>query len=221
MVQLKRHVNLLQVIGVCVDTAKPLGIVTEYCSLGSLRSLLEKKKSLRFNVVVKLAKDIAKGMKHLHSEKIIHRDLSARNILISEDKDGWVAKVADFGLSRVLDSESSKGQTTTNTGPLKWMAPEALMNKQYSIKSDVWSYGCTLTELLTGDEPYPALDNVQAASNVMHKGLKPVIPESVPPLLAAMMEKCFERDPDDRPTFKEILKTLDLVDKDIEANPFY
>jgi serine/threonine protein kinase len=52
----------------------------------------------------------------LAAEKVVHRDLSARNVLISEDKDGWVAKVGDFGLSRVVHSESAKGQTTTNTG---------------------------------------------------------------------------------------------------------
>lgn len=142
----------------------------------------------------------------------IYRDLSARNVLVTERKkksnttteEGeeeedsaaqWVCKVADFGLSRYV-SQGSEGTTKSDTGPLKvgglssqplqpqasvvafvsltfvllllfvvmqWMAPESLVDKKYSAKSDVWAFGVTLWEILAREEPYPELDNVQAA----------------------------------------------------------
>jgi len=70
-------------------------------------------------------------------------------------------KRPDFGLSRRI--QTVEGVTNSNTGPLKWMAPESLLYKKYSAKSDIWSYGITLWEIISRKEPYPELDNVQAA----------------------------------------------------------
>ncbi len=79
----------------------------------------------------------------------------------------------------------------------------------------------TLWEILTREDPYPDLDNVQAASHVMHKGLTPRAPESCPPKMAELMEHCFKRNPDDRPTFKDIIKILRDIEDEIKSNPFY
>ncbi len=91
----------------------------------------------------------------------ISRDLAARNVLLDKD---YEAVVADFGLSRVLNpntgsnpdsQKSSIGTTKSDTGPIKWMAPESLTKKQYSTKSDVWSFGVTLYEIMARNEPWP------------------------------------------------------------------
>jgi len=221
MVTLKPHENVVKLFGVCIDPAHPMAIVTEYLEKGSLKNLLDDKSvKLSFLQVIKIAMDIANGMSHLHTEKIYHRDLSARNILVTDTKKGLVCKVADFGLSRVSDGEG--GTTRSDTGPLKWMAPESLIEKRYSAKSDVWSFGVTLWEILTGGlEPYPDFDNVQAASHVMHKGLKLSPPENCPPKLAELMNSCFDRDPRKRPNFKKVIKVLAELKEDIESNPFY
>jgi len=222
MVTIKPHQNVLKLLGVCMEPENPLAIVTEFCELGSLRDLLDKKDTqISFLQVIKIAGDIAKGMQHLHQEKIYHRDLSARNILVSDSKYGWVCKVADFGLSRTVAEAAQEGTTKSDTGPLKWMAPESLLKKKYSSKSDAWSFGVTLWEILTREEPYPDLDNVNAASHVMHKGLKLKPPENCPVKLAELMNKCFETDPEKRPDFKDIIKILKDVEEDIKSNPFY
>jgi len=222
MVNMEPHPNVVKTYGVCKETdEKPSAIITEYLEKGSLRSLLDDNSvEINFLQAIGIARDIAKGMAHIHAQQIFHRDLSARNILVTINKKGeWVCKVADFGLSRF--SSSDEGVTRSNTGPLKWMAPEGLSEKKYSAKSDIWSMGVTLWEVVTRKEPYENLDNVQAASHVMHKGLKPRPPESTPLKLAKLIEWCVETDPKKRPLFTDIIKVLDDIEDDVKSNPFY
>merc|ERR1712146_108664 len=84
------------------------------------------------------------GMSHLHTEGIIHRDLATRNILLSE---GLTPKISDFGLSR-FGAPDDDNQTKSDVGPLKWMAPEAIKARVYGKKTDVWSYGVTVWEIV-------------------------------------------------------------------------
>jgi len=83
------------------------------------------------------------------------------------------------------------------------------------------SQGVTLWEIISRKEPYPELDNVQAASNVMHKNLKPIPPEHCPPKIAQLMTNCVQTNPNDRPDFGSILNDLHAIEDDIRANPFY
>jgi len=105
--------------------------VTEYCTNGSLQTYLQSN-ILDVDSIVKMVRGIAAGMFHLATEGICHRDLAARNILL----DGNLRpKVADFGLARFTVTESeAPSSTKTETGPLKWMAPECLEKRQYSEK---------------------------------------------------------------------------------------
>ena len=80
------------------------------------------------------ARQLVSGVRYLHANGIVHRDLAARNILLT---DSMVAKVSDFGLSRLLDTESAV-YTKSATGPVKWMAPEQLTKRKATEKSDVW-----------------------------------------------------------------------------------
>jgi len=101
-------------------------------------------------------------------------------------------------------------------GPLKWMAPEALIQRIYSTKSDVWSYGVTLVEILTsGQDPYPGIDPVEAATAVMQEGLCPTIPGHCPIKLGQLLHDCFSRNPDPRPEFKDIITALDDIQNDL------
>jgi serine/threonine protein kinase len=91
-------------------------------------------------VLFRVVRGIARGMAHLASQNIVHRDLAARNILLDAN---FEPKVSDFGFSRVV-GESGQGKTSAAVGPLRWMPPESLRDKEYSEKSDVWAYAITI-----------------------------------------------------------------------------
>jgi serine/threonine protein kinase len=100
-------------------------------------------------------------MIHLHRENIIHRDLAARNILI-DDNDA--VRITDFGLARFV--QQSVANTNSNIGAVAWMSPEAVTKRQYSQKSDVWSFGVTLWEMCTGELPFSGMEPIQVAVQI-------------------------------------------------------
>ena len=151
---------------------------------------------------IKFAKGIASGMSHLHTEGIIHRDLATRNILLSE---GLTPKISDFGLSR-FGAPDDDNQTKSDVGPLKWMAPEAIKARVYGKKTDIWSYGVTVWEIVARQDPYAGMDPLTVATQVCYQGLRLELVPNTPPVLSELMHAVFVEDPAQRPDFKQICK---------------
>lgn len=196
-----RHPRLVPLYGVC-SKAEPLLIITEYMSKGSLLEYLRNNiegKNLKLPDLIDMAYQIANGMAYLESMKLIHRDLAARNILVAENRD---VKVADFGLARVIeDSEYTARQGAKF--PIKWTAPEAAMYGRFSIKSDVWSFGILLYELIShGSIPYAGMQNKEVIEQVQRGYRLPKPPNcDCPDEVYKQMRDCWNQDPDKRPTF--------------------
>eukprot|EP01114_Cavostelium_apophysatum_P013188 TRINITY_DN3132_c0_g1_i5.p1 TRINITY_DN3132_c0_g1~~TRINITY_DN3132_c0_g1_i5.p1 ORF type:complete len:1448 (-),score=345.98 TRINITY_DN3132_c0_g1_i5:8-4351(-) len=204
MKNLRPHTNVITLFGFCTS---PLAIVTEFCANGSLYDLLHGEKKLSEETIFGFVRGIAAGMLHLHSEGIIHRDLACRNILLHGD----VVKVSDFGMSRITQKEESN-KTKTTVGPLKWMSPESLNDRIYGPKTDIYSFGVVLYEILTRQNPYDDMESLEAAIKVASGELSILdeLPEGVeyPPTLLRLMKDCVQFDPANRPDFEAVVSKL-------------
>jgi len=200
-----RHPNI--VLFLASSIAPPTYIlVMEYLNNGTLYSALHKPSvppGFFFNVAV----GVARGMAYLHHRKIIHRDLKSPNVLL--DSNGAV-KITDFGLS-VFSETIVKLELTGETGTYRWMAPEIVRHQPYGASADVYSYGIILWELLSHKMPWYDITPVQAAVAVAVEHRRPQLPPATPPPIAQLVEACWANDPLDRPSFDEILNSLEAM----------
>jgi len=210
MKQVPNHLNIVCLIGFTIPPG-PIYIVSEFCSQGSLESLIYGTSQLSVAVKNSWALDIAKGMHHLHTSipgiQLIHRDLAARNVLLKKHN---VAAVCDFGLARLKMEESNYAKTQASVGPLKWMSPEALVDRKYSQKSDVFSYGVVLYEIFARSPPWPNVPHVEVASRVI-SGNRMKLHHSFPSSIKTLITNCWKGMPEERPSFFEIIDFLETT----------
>lgn len=198
-----RHKNIVQLIGAMTKPPR-LCLVTEFMKGGSALQFLHKHAPLKVPQLVKLSLGVALGMDYLHKVNVVHRDLKTANLLMDENE---VVKVADFGVARVKSTDGS--HMTAETGTYRWMAPEVIAHQHYTHKCDVFSYGILLWELVSGgDIPYSGYTPLQAAVGVVQRGLRPTVPATCHPVVAQVMQYCWQPDPNARPEFEQIVELL-------------
>nr|XP_012216229.1 PREDICTED: proto-oncogene tyrosine-protein kinase receptor Ret isoform X1 [Linepithema humile]XP_012216230.1 PREDICTED: proto-oncogene tyrosine-protein kinase receptor Ret isoform X1 [Linepithema humile]XP_012216231.1 PREDICTED: proto-oncogene tyrosine-protein kinase receptor Ret isoform X1 [Linepithema humile]XP_012216232.1 PREDICTED: proto-oncogene tyrosine-protein kinase receptor Ret isoform X1 [Linepithema humile] len=151
--------------------------------------------------ILSFAWQISKGMTYLADIKLVHRDLAARNVLLATGK---VCKISDFGLTRDVYEDDAYLKRSKGRVPVKWMAPESLADHVYTSKSDVWSFGVLLWELVTlGASPYPGVD-VHNLYNLLKAGYRMEKPPNCSQQLYKLMVSCWHQEPAMRPSFKEL-----------------
>jgi mitogen-activated protein kinase kinase kinase len=143
-----------------------LNIFLEYVPGGSVSALLNKFGSFEEALVRNFVRQILQGLDYLHTSDIIHRDIKGANILV--DNKGGI-KISDFGISKkVADNilSSARVHRPSLQGSVFWMAPEVVKQTSYTLKADIWSLGCLIVEMFTGQHPYPNLNQMQAIFKV-------------------------------------------------------
>jgi ephrin-A len=218
LANIKPHPNVVRFIGITLnrpEQRKPMVLVTEFVDGGALDSRLQPgKPAVTWRDIGQWARDIAAGLEHLHRNSILHRDLAARNVLIERATNR--AKITDFGLSvRVCTPQGpflDMQQQEFFRGPYKWMAPESLAYQQFSVKSDVWSYGVTLWEILSRrPQPFEFLNIEQAKAGVINNRLRLPVPSRWPGEFRQLLANCWRTDRNLRPTGAQIVKLLDDI----------
>eukprot|EP00029_Vermamoeba_vermiformis_P009922 TRINITY_DN510_c0_g3_i1.p1 TRINITY_DN510_c0_g3~~TRINITY_DN510_c0_g3_i1.p1 ORF type:complete len:1064 (+),score=137.54 TRINITY_DN510_c0_g3_i1:207-3398(+) len=203
MVELRPHPNVVQMLGVSSDGPYPV-MILEFCDGGSLDDkLFNLSHTITAQQQIDIVLGIAKGLYHLHKNNIVHRDLAVRNILMNNN----APKISDFGLSRQV-GEQQKGTTKSNVGPVRWMAPESLKKMVYSTKSDVWTFGIVVYEIVARREPHSEADQMAIGLEIRDRGVTPSIPSNCEPVLAEIMKQCWRMDPEERPTMEQICDIL-------------
>ncbi|XP_072388296.1 uncharacterized protein Ret [Diabrotica undecimpunctata] len=224
------HPNVIRLLGVSTTPGGPVYLIIEYAEFGSLRNYLRRTRHLQNNStepqillkddpvghydepkvsditpkdLLSFAWQICNGMGYLSDMKLVHRDLAARNVLLADDK---VCKISDFGLTRDVYEDNAYLKRSKGRVPVKWMAPESLADHIYTTKSDVWSFGILIWELVTlGATPYPGIA-VQNLFHLLRQGYRMERPDNCSPGLYKIMRNCWSIDPEQRPSFQDLSK---------------
>lgn len=218
---LQPHPNIILLLG-CCSRSRPLYLIMELATNGSLLNLLRQQRhafspnnldedqpratrqrhvNLMMHDLMKFALQVASGLDYISSNQLIHRDLAARNVLLDEQ---MVCKISDFGSREDVIEVRQYESKTKRRLPLRWMAPESLTMSEYSVQTDIWSFGILMWEIITlGSTPYPGLSGPQVMEMVQ-KGSHMTKPPNCPDAMFLLMKGCWKFYPAKRPQFQTL-----------------
>jgi len=228
------HPHLLRIVGSSINGKGKLkyALVMELMKEDLSEFLKGTTVPLSILTAVDLMLQVARGLKYMHSRRIVHRDLKSLNILVApltaapelEYSEAWLnAKLADFGLSKTKNSSTSR--QTLDIGTRKWMAPELFGIPQDEIdngsmerpgprahpfKADVYSFAIVCSEILTKKNPFPDVQFKDLLKHIRDGG-RPELPDGCPRRLASLIKRCWELEPRSRPDFREISRELRYI----------
>jgi tetratricopeptide (TPR) repeat protein len=195
------HPNIVAIYDI-VDEGEARLIVMEYVQGQTLRSLIP----LPWQRAVDIAVDICRALAFAHGRGIVHRDIKPENIIVTPD---GTAKLMDFGLAR-SEGRSRLTQTGLIVGTVVYMGPEQAVSGQADARTDLYSLGCVMYQMITGRPPFEADDPISVIS--MHVNVPPVAPRfytpEIPPALESIILRLLAKDPAQRYASAEELSTI-------------
>uniref|UniRef100_A0A8C7YEX0 receptor protein-tyrosine kinase n=1 Tax=Oryzias sinensis TaxID=183150 RepID=A0A8C7YEX0_9TELE len=219
------HINVVRTLGIC--PGESLQLITQLSTQGSLlEHIRNNKNKLSPQRLLNWCVQIAKGMNYLEDNKIVHRNLAARNVLLNNN---FTAQISDYGIADLLCPEDKKYVYNEVKTPVKWMALESILFRRYTHQSDVWSYGVTVWEMMSyGVEPYANM-RPQEVPDLLENGERLSQPSICTIDVYMVMVKCWMIDENVRPTFKELASEFTRMARDpprylvikVRLRPFY
>ncbi|XP_054162071.1 hepatocyte growth factor receptor-like [Oppia nitens] len=215
-----RHDNVLEIIGLCFRADNALLIVIPFMENRDLSSYLRNEThELSVRQLINFITDSAKGMEYLSLRHVVHRNLSAKHCMLDEN---LCIKIAHFGTSvshpRLHDYRHSFTTVSYKyrSAAIKWTAPESLEYDRYDSRSDVWSFGVLVWEIMTRSAiPYGDIENHSVLSYVKRGGRLPR-PYYCPDQLYTLLLTCWSPSPQHRPTFTELVDDINLIDVGVD-----
>ena len=204
-----QHPNIVQYLGSNSD-AEHFNIFLEYVPGGSVAAMLNSYGQLQEPLIRNFVRQILEGLSYLHGMDIIHRDIKGANVLV--DNKGNI-KISDFGISKRVEASALLAPAKNGghihrpslQGSVFWMAPEVVKQTSYTRKADIWSLGCLIVEMFTGNHPFPDCSQLQAIFQIGNSSAKPKVPEYVSEEGKAFLSKTFEIDHEMRPSADELV----------------
>ena len=199
------HPNIVNIYDVGEDGGSQY-IVMEYVSGPTLKEVIQQKGCLEPIEAVRIAKEIASALESAHRNNLVHCDIKPHNILVMPD--GHI-KVTDFGIARAV-SASTMTYSGSVMGSVHYFSPEQAKGTVITTKSDVYSLGVVLYEMLTGQLPFNGETSVSIALKHLQEEPVPIrqLNPSIPPVLEAIVQKAMSKDPVDRPNSTELYADL-------------
>ncbi|XP_036296921.1 mixed lineage kinase domain-like protein [Pipistrellus kuhlii] len=211
--------DILHIYGICIDetvTPPQFSIVMDYCELGTLRELLDKKKDLTLADRITLARGAANGLCRLHHSEPpeLHKNISSRSFLVTKD---YRVKLSGFKLS---ETQTSIGRTTKRkkeerVNSTAYFSPQTMKNPyiKKDIKAEIYSFGIVLWEIITGKIPFEGYDSKKICQLVVKDQYQEPLGEDCPPQLREIIDSCRAYEPSRRPSVKEISEKLTIFSK--------
>ncbi|XP_020282879.1 ALK tyrosine kinase receptor isoform X2 [Pseudomyrmex gracilis] len=221
------HPNIVHFIGVSFEK-HPRYIILELLAGGDLKNFLREERprsdrptTLTMVDLIMCGYDVANGCKYLEEARFIHRDIAARNCLLTTKGPGRTVKIADFGMARDIYRSDYYKKGGKAMLPVKWMPPESFLDGIFTTKTDVWAFGVLLWEIMSfGYMPYTGCANREVMSMVASGG-RLEKPPGCPDPIYGIMTRCWHPRPEDRPKFSTIAERLGycLQDPDVVNHP--
>jgi hypothetical protein len=226
------HPNIVRLFGVSTPKRDDGSSLIMELMSGDLYDCIHSRGSdqsepFELDVALDIMLQTAEGMQYLYHKRIVHRDLKSLNILVDPvdnfamaEKGYLRVKVTDFGLAKIK-AASATSSLQTRVGTTRWMAPElhpsshvgessepGSNKKHHPFKADVYSYAVTCSEILTGKDPFQGEPLTDIRKRIKYAGLRPSLPDSLPPYLVSLIHRCWDADACKRPDFSEICAEL-------------
>lgn len=204
------HSNIVGIYDVGHDSDKYY-IVMEYIAGETLKKKVQREGFLSVEESLRIAKEIARALREAHANNLVHCDIKPHNILVTQD--GRV-KVADFGIARAVTS-STMTYNGNVVGSVHYFSPEQAKGTKITPKSDIYSLGVVLYEMLTGELPFTGETTVSIALKHLQEEPKPICQHNhtLPPMVEAIVQKAMAKEPEDRPSSDELIEDIQHTER--------